>query len=143
MLSTRTNLRPIALSIALLGGLIQLAVAVGIFFFPIIALCGSDGCRYTSLLSYLRLDMPVFGLVLTLAELALVAVPGASVLAALRHQNDKLLRVRCWLGGLTSLIIAFASWIFGLYFLPGGLLLLLAALLLTFSKTESQTPLHA
>lgn len=137
MISTRNKLHQVGTIIALAGGVMQIIVAIAIFFLPIIALCGSDGCRYTSLLTYLRQDMGgPSGLVMVCTELALIALSGTAVIAGSRNQNHRLLRLRCWLGGLIGLLVVYMSWMFGLYFLPGGLLLLCAALLLTFSHPK-------
>jgi hypothetical protein len=134
---TRPNFRHIALILALVGALIQIIVAVGIIFLPIIALCGTDGCRYTSLLSYARLDMPTAGHLLLLLEIALASVPAITIISSIRQRDIRAVRRRCWLGVLSSLIVVYASWIFGLYFLPGGLLMLIAALLLTWVAADA------
>jgi hypothetical protein len=130
----RNTFHHIALILALVGALIQIIVAVSIIFLPIIALCGTDGCRYTSLLSYARLDMPVAGNMLLLLEIVLASVPAIAILSSIRKRDSRAVRRRCWLGVLSSLIVVYASWIFGLYFFPGGLLMLVAALVLTFAR---------
>ena len=139
MLSRQMNLRQFAIIAALVGGVLQIVVGAGVFLLPIVGTCGSAGCTYTSLLTYLRIDMPFAGYALVVLELALAVVPGAVVVMAVRRGDSGLVQMRCWIGGVCSLVVAYMSWLFGLYFLPGGVLMLAAGVMLRFGKVDHTT----
>lgn len=113
-------------TLAMTAALLQIVIAVSILFLPVISLCGSEGCRKVS---YGQLDAGIFGSVL----LGLILCTSVIIVTG-RNLDKTQLRLRCWLAVLDTAVTVYTSWIFGVYFLPGGLLMLVAALGLTVSQ---------
>ena len=119
MLPRLTNANRSASFVAVAAALLQLTIALSVLFFPVINLCGSDGCRQAS---YLQLNAGILGYVL----LFLVIGASLSVIAG-RKLDPNLFLFRCWLAVVVGLVTVYSSWIFGIYFLAGSLLMLIAS----------------
>lgn len=127
MISVRERRHRIASRLAIIGGLVQVLVAVSILFLPVLVTCTPQGgdlvCRGES---YLQSG----GNALGYTFLTLMIVAGVLAVASSRDPNLGRVFVIRWLAVLASIVVVVvAGWGFGLAFAPGALLLLLAALL--------------
>ena len=127
MISVRERRHRIASRLAIIGGLVQALAAISILFLPVLVTCvpqSSDRvCRGES---YLQSG----GNALGYTFLTLMIVVGVLAVASSRDPNPGRAFVSRWLAVLVSAIVAvIAGWGFGLAFAPGGVLMLLAALL--------------
>ncbi len=112
---------------AVAGGLMQIALAISILFLPVFATCLPQGqdmvCNQQS---YIQQG----GSPLGYGFLALMIVAGIMALVSTRIDNAAQARRLCWIAVLLTVGMAIVgAWGFGLLFVPGGLLLLLAATL--------------
>ncbi|MBV6438360.1 MAG: hypothetical protein AELANPGJ_03662 [Anaerolineae bacterium] len=121
---------------AVAGGLMQIALAIGILFLPVFATCLPQGqdmvCNRQS---YIQQGGSPVGYVF----LALMIVAGIMALVSTRIDNAILARRLRWIAVLFTVGMAIVgAWGFGLLFVPGGVLLLLAAIL-SRKGTSEQT----
>jgi len=123
----RESLNRFASGTAILGGLVQFLVAVSILFLPVFVTCQFEGHdRVCHGVSYVQQG----GNALGYTFLMLMIVAGVLAVASSRDPNWRRAFFSRWLAALTSAVVfVVAGFGFGLAFAPGGLLVLLAALL--------------
>lgn len=126
MLPRLANANRSASLVAIAAALLQLTIALSVLFLPVINLCGSDGCRQES---YLQLNAGILGYAL------LFLVIGASLSVIIGRKLDaNLFLLRCWLAVAIGLVTDYSSWIYGIYFLAGSLLMLIASIWLILAS---------
>lgn len=127
MTSAQQGITRLAARLALIGGLIQALVALGLLFLPVFTTCiYVDGTPECHSQSYLQQGGSLVGyLILTLAVLA-----GVMAVLSSRDLNALKAMVSRWLaasGGI--IVVAVGAWSIGIVFVPGTLVILLSALL--------------
>jgi hypothetical protein len=116
--------------LALTGGLIQVAAALGLLFLPVFATCyeNEPDCRRES---YIQMGGSVLGYILLGGIILLgIAVVITNVEEGESQNLDKRQSYRLlWLAAVWSLVtVVLGAWSIGLAFAPSAALLLLAAL---------------
>jgi hypothetical protein len=120
---THQQYRRIPIS-ALAAGLIQVLVAVGMLFLPVFATCYAVDSPCVRQ-SYVQMGGSPLGYSLILA----VILTHIAVIAGVFTKNTALVGRVIWLAVLASFaLVILGAWSIGLAFLPGGALLLIAAL---------------
>lgn len=124
----------IASRVAILGGLIHISVAMSLLFLPVLITCRfgdkSEGC-YSQ--SYIQQGGNFLGYTL----LVLMILAGIVAIYSGSDSNDKRAYMSRWLVVLSSaIVVVIAGFGFGIIFVPGGLLVLLAILLQTITQTR-------
>lgn len=108
--------------LSLAGGLIQVVVASGLLFLPVFATCYGDSCVRQS---YIQLGGSLMGTAL----LALMLATGLLVVAGNFQQDHVRQRQMIWFAAISSFVTAvIGAWSIGFAFLPGGILLVSAAI---------------
>ena len=133
MLSKRKEILQSGGVAALAGAYIQFIVVIAILFLPIIPSYDSGSVRYMPLIFWFRPDTSLGSYLLTFIEFALAILPGALAISAIRRSKIGPLTLYCLLGGYTGLAVGYMNWVWGAYFCPGALFMLLAAVLLMFA----------
>lgn len=127
MTSTQQGIAWLASRLALIGGLIQALVALGLLFLPVFTTCiYVDGALECHSQSYLQQGGSLVGyLILILAILA-----GAVAALSSRDPNVFKAVLSRWLSASAGVIVvAVGIWSIGIVFVPGTLAILLSALL--------------
>jgi hypothetical protein len=121
--------------LALLGGLIHAAAAIGILFFPVFVTCINQKCYGES---YIQMGGNVLGYSFLLAMiLAGVAAVYSSLLSNVQRANG----IRVFVLLASVIVIFVAGFSFGIAFIPGALLVAFAILFQTIAS-NSQTELQ-
>lgn len=112
---------------AITGGLLHIALAGGLMFLPVFAICIRQGqevvCTHQS---YIQQGGNVLGLGLLL----LMIVAGLiAIISTQIKDHVQARRLRWIVVAATVCFVVIGAWSIGLLFVPGGLLLLLSALL--------------
>jgi len=139
-MSVRTRLSRTASRLAIIGGLVQAIVALSLLFLPVFATCNYvDSELHCRRESYLQLG----GNVLGYTFLTLIVIGSTLLVVSSRNLKPMWVFFTRWLVALISAaIVVIAGWSFGIVFLPGGLLVLISALLTRAGEKSSQ-PSHA
>lgn len=121
MRENRTSLFAIA------GGLLHIALAGSLLVLPVFAICLPQGqalvCEHQT---YLQQGGNLIGL----GFLLLMIVAGVIAIFSTRLENPSQVRRLRWLAvAITVGFMVIGAWGIGLFFIPGGILLLLSALL--------------
>ncbi len=113
--------------IALTGGLLHIALAGGLMFLPVFAICFRQGQEVVcTRQSYIQQGGNVLGLGLLL----LMIVAGVIAIISTRIKDRIQARCLCWIAVAATICFAvIGAWSIGLLFVPSGLLLLLSVLL--------------
>ena len=124
-----TSVKPsrVAFLFASSGGLAQIVAALTVLFLPVLGQCemALGGQLVCSRLSYIQLGGNALGYGLLLLMVAI----GVLAVGSTRDVNYRRVVIIRWVGALLSLVVAvITGWSFGLVFVPGAVLLLLAAL---------------
>lgn len=121
MLGNRANL------FAFTGGIMQIILAAILLFLPVFSICFPQGqATVCERQTYLQQGGSMLGLGL----LALMIVAGTLGLTSTRVANLTLTRRYRWIATLLTVsFVILGAWSIGLGFVPGGILLLLSALL--------------
>lgn len=121
--------------LALLGGLIHIAAAIGILFFPIFTTCMNQSCYGES---YIQLGGNALGYSFLLSMiLAGMAAVYSSFLSNVQRANV----IRLFVIVASAIVIVVAGFSFGSVFIPGALLILFA-ILFQPSLSKSQVELQ-
>ena len=108
--------------LALLGGLIHIAAAIGILFFPVFVTCQNGKCSGES---YLQLGGNALGYsFLFLMIVAGITAIYSSIIPHIRRANI----VRIFIILASAIVILVAGFSFGIAFIPGALLVAFAIL---------------
>ena len=112
---------------AVAGGLMQIALSLSVLFLPVFASCIDRG---QEMVCQRQFYIQQGGSVLGYAFLLLMIVAGVLALVSTRIENVSQARRLRWIAVLLSASFAVAgAWSIGLIFVPGGIVLLLAAIL--------------
>jgi len=120
--------------LAILGGLVHISMAMSLLFLPVLITCRfgdrSEGC-YSQ--SYIQQG----GNLLGYTFLLLMILAGIVAIYSSSDSNYKRAYISRWLIVLASgIVVVIAGFGFGIIFVPGGLLVLLAILLQTITETR-------
>lgn len=113
---------------AFAGGLFQISLALGLLILPVFSSCMPQGQEMVcERLTYLQQG----GNVLGVAFLLMMVAAGILGIASTRTADSTQARRFRWIAViLTASFAVIGAWSFGLFFAPGGILLLLSAVLL-------------
>ncbi|HET7090960.1 MAG TPA: hypothetical protein VFL17_20200 [Anaerolineae bacterium] len=127
MTSAQQGIARLASRLALIGGLIQALVALGLLLLPVFTTCiYVDGAPECHSQSYLQQGGSLVGyLILTLAILAGVV----AVLSSQDLNSPKAVLSRWLAASAGVIVVAVGIWSIGIVFMPGTLVILLSALL--------------
>ena len=109
--------------IALVSGLIQLLVALGVLFLPVFATCyvNEPDCRRET---YIQMGGSIIGYIMLISMFLMGILVMVNSLQPDRPLDRRLL----WVAAVSSfMVVILGAWSIGLAFLPGGALLLIAA----------------
>jgi uncharacterized membrane protein HdeD (DUF308 family) len=121
----RNKMPTVKSKLALLGGLIHVAAAIGILFFPVFTACINQDCYAQS---YIQLGGNALGYSFLLSMiLAGMATIYSSFIANVQRANA----IRLLVLFASAIVIVVAGFSFGSAFIPGALLILFAVLFQT------------
>jgi hypothetical protein len=124
-------------TVALVASYLQIGFVVAVLLLPIIPLNTSDGIVYGSILTLFQPPNPLLTYGLLSLEFAMVTLPSVLVISSIRKSKLASVRGYCLVAAFSGFLMTYMNWIFGYFFLPGALLMLMAALLLIFARLES------
>ena len=121
-------------NLAAIGSLIQLVVALSVLFLTAIILCSasSDATSVCSNVAYLQLNAGILGYILLVVNIA----AAVGILSCRTAKKYGLLRLRSLIAVLAGAITIYSSWLFGIYFIPGTLVLVVAFLLMLLPTNQ-------
>jgi hypothetical protein len=125
---------PVKSKLALLGGLIHAAAAIGILFFPVFTTCVNQKCDGES---YIQLGGNALGYSFLISMiLAGVATIYSSFVSNIQRANI----IRVFVLMASAIVIVVAGFSFGIAFIPGALLTAFA-ILFQIPRSKSQVEL--
>jgi hypothetical protein len=130
----QTRLHWITSRLSVLGGFLHIAAAIAILFFPVLVTCqfGDQGEK-----CYGQSYIQIGGNILGYALLLLMILAGAAAMYSSYDSNQRRAYFSRWLVVVVGAIIIYVTgFSFGIIFIPGAVLILLATLLQTLSRTS-------
>jgi hypothetical protein len=117
--------------LALLGGLIHAAAAIGILFFPVFVTCINQKCSGQS---YIQMGGNALGYGFLLS---MILAGGAAVYSSFVSNVQRANLIRLYVIVASAIVIVVAGFSFGIIFIPGALLVAFA-ILFQLPRSKSQ-----